>query len=966
MTTGNPAADIIIAAKLGNATQSLAAGAIYQGRPSSQMVGSYTASVAAQATAYGYRNPDSSKAPTIGVSLPVQATNYMKKVKLVGYVNNSVVFEASTWMRVYKEIYAPSLDSRYRTYVDSSLGLSCENPCLPFIANSGVIYEGNGSILRQKELFPNGFTTTGSYQLLWLRWKSGEYERGVLFDWFYVPTDPDLRANASLDITPATSSNISKSGSKSFASTAINSYSSNGKPGVNLGTITGEPNIEYYLQDDPSEPAPKLQSSIGTTASKTIQLIEGPIALSGPDNVSLVDNLPITSKPTVQPGDLARVSSAGQTTQLEYVGIVGKIGGKWEPLYFDLETSRTIETHIKNAQTQASAAQFATTGGKQIVRTGALQNYVVPNYKFGSQPQQLNYWTPAKGNDGTFLPTVIVDGDNLNGDGAFFELLGGEWITGYAPPANPTTNDLNAARANYYYILPLQKRKTGGTTSAIFTGDENVGVTTDFTSSNAPWARSLHWGKFLKSSVNASRGFTVSQLDEYRRNLAIEAGNAVNERLAGTRFTGYVLRSTYYNQKSISDTVQVSLRNVTGIAISLGVRGFGSSSTAAITTPGSSATTPTDPIVTPSGTNPGPPKDWNKIITDAAGKLINPSSVQSLTQPQLQKFLRQQVNLGAPLSTLRSVFFTSLLNAKVASLQQTQGLSKKAATEAVKQDPLYLALQSFAKGLTPKSTATTGGTASNATATGGDPNATKTIKINVIRGLPGYRQGIRESSIADQPELVQTYEVYRDGVTAGDTPPRRFVFPFVPREVNYSGIGTRWTEIERTGNYPIVDWNGFQLLKISFNFDVVDRRFESVPGFGLHYSCEEQIAILREMAQTPYPVTFLNMDKFMRDEVRWPSLQNGRGIEFVIAEFTVTAVQRTSSGTTRAGGVVPNQISRATCSMTLQEIPIENVSIVQMPPIRPCKKNCTDIPKIPREKFKEYLLLSTGTDTSRG
>jgi hypothetical protein len=302
---------------------------------------------------------------------------------------------------------------------------------------------------------------------------------------------------------------------------------------------------------------------------------------------------------------------------------------------------------------------------------------------------------------------------------------------------------------------------------------------------------------------------------------------------------------------------------------------------------------------------------------------------------------------------------------------QTSGLSRTAAVTAVKQDPLYISLTKFAASLTPKPrTRDDGGTASNSTNSARDQNQNTTIKIDVIRGLPGYRQGIRESgaTIADQPELVQTYDVFSNGPAGSAVlpKPRRFVFPFVPREVNYTGIGTQWTEIARTGNYPIVDWTGFQLLKISFNFDVVDRTFESQSGFGLYYSCEEQLRKLREMAQTPYPVTFLNMDKFMREEVRWPTLSQGRGIEFVIAEFSVTAVQRTSSDAKRAAGVVPNQISRATCSMTLQEIPIETVSIVQMPPIKPCKKKCDDIPKITEEKFKEYLLLTTGVKVSRG
>ena len=113
------------------------------------------------------------------------------------------------------------------------------------------------------------------------------------------------------------------------------------------------------------------------------------------------------------------------------------------------------------------------------------------------------------------------------------------------------------------------------------------------------------------------------------------------------------------------------------------------------------------------------------------------------------------------------------------------------------------------------------------------------------------------------------------------------------------------------------------------------------------------------MAQVPYPVTFLNMDQFMSEEVRYPLFARGRGIEFVIAELSFTAVQRTpSKASDIAGELVANQISRATAQMTLQEIPIENINVVQMPPIKPCKKKCTDVPGTPTELTRSYTLFT--------
>lgn len=970
MTTQTVTSDPVVDMLLGTTRTTYAPGTIYSGMPGSTMVGSYTANIANQRIAYGFDEPNRSDL-IIPAALNVQATSYLKKVRLRGYLGTSVVYEAETWMRVYREIYAPSRDPRYRKLLEEK-GYTVRDPEVPMKFLSTVPFSGYGSILKQQDITPNAFFSDGSYQLLWIRWSSingGKLTNwGVLFDHFKL-----LQATSySYDLTPKNSYGYSKSGGTGFSTTGINTYNSNGIPGVNLGSITGQgeyadPNIKYYIQDASSNPIPILQSEVPSNQTiKSITVSETVAQASGPDNVKLVGNIPISENPpTVPNGSVARISNATKTIDLNYIGLCARIANKWEPLYFDKESADTIETHIRTNKAESSAAQFAKTGGKSIVYSGALQNHISANYRFESQPNTFRSWTPKADSSGSFLPTIVVDGADINGIGAGVDGEGG-WIAGFAPvvPANPTTNQLenaiNAARENYYYVLPTQQRKTAGTSSAIFTG-QVAAAASDFTSPSAPWARGFHFGKFLKSSVSGL-GFNTTQLVDYQTNLKIEAANAVNEKLATTSFNAYVLRKTYYTTYDISATCKISLRNVEGIAISSGLRGFGNSSTAPIVVGDSGSAGAGSPGA---GANtPYIPKDWTKAITDATGKLVTAASVQSLTQKQLQNFLQRQANLGAPLGKLKDIFFESLLEAKVIALQQTQGLSKKAAEAAVQQDPLYLALKAFAKGLKPVAKPTTGGTESGASDSSGDGNPTTTIRINVVRGLPGYRQGIREATIPGVPELVQTYEVYKDGVTAGNTKPRRFQFPFVPREVNYSGIGTRWTEIERTGNYPIVDWNGFQLLKISFNFDIVDRRFEANTGYGLFFSCEDQITRLREMAQTPYPVTFLNMDKFMSDDVRWPTLVKTRGMEFVIAEFTVTAVQRTPAKGLAGSASVPNQISRATCSMTLQEIPIENVSIVQMPPIRPCKKKCTDIPPPTREEFNKYLLLETGVNRS--
>jgi hypothetical protein len=115
------------------------------------------------------------------------------------------------------------------------------------------------------------------------------------------------------------------------------------------------------------------------------------------------------------------------------------------------------------------------------------------------------------------------------------------------------------------------------------------------------------------------------------------------------------------------------------------------------------------------------------------------------------------------------------------------------------------------------------------------------------------------------------------------------------------------------------------------------------------------------MAIAPYPVSFLNMDTFFSKELRYPLFTQGRGVEFVITDFAVQSVQRTppsNQGPIEAS--LPNQISRASCTMTLQECPIEQVDIVNIPPITVCGKDkCPPVTcKVPCVEVKnEWLTL---------
>lgn len=253
---------------------------------------------------------------------------------------------------------------------------------------------------------------------------------------------------------------------------------------------------------------------------------------------------------------------------------------------------------------------------------------------------------------------------------------------------------------------------------------------------------------------------------------------------------------------------------------------------------------------------------------------------------------------------------------------------------------------------------------------GSVPSKPTTIRIPITRGLIGYQPPPKAEGT--EPQLVQKYQYVKvtDDSTGSKVQTlvpteRRFVFPFAPKDVAYSNLSSVWTEINRTGRHPIVDWSGFQLLKVSFTFELVDKTSTDVAqprdGFGLYFSVDEKINLLRQMATAPYPVSFLNMDTFFSKELRYPLYTQGRGVEFVITDFAVQSVQRTppsNQGPTEAS--LPNQISRASCTMTLQECPIEQVDIVNIPPITVCaKEKCPPVTcKLPCTEINgEWLTL---------
>ena len=241
-----------------------------------------------------------------------------------------------------------------------------------------------------------------------------------------------------------------------------------------------------------------------------------------------------------------------------------------------------------------------------------------------------------------------------------------------------------------------------------------------------------------------------------------------------------------------------------------------------------------------------------------------------------------------------------------------------------------------------------GGNNSNSSAnTAGKFSGRTTVKV---RGNFGY-VGIG-ARLNNQPQMVQQF------IKPGDTFPQtaRHIFNLEPNQINYSNLGSNWEEIDRSGQVPLVDWKNYKLMKISFQFLVVPDAGETAGRLGgfsnsttntqITVGIDSKLRNLRAMATRPYPVILFGFDDMMTNQLRFPS-DAGRGVEFVIQDFSISSMFRTENG----------EINRATCDITLQEVPLETIRLIEMPKLIPTKDKPGDDEDEP--EYGSSRLLTT-------
>lgn len=192
---------------------------------------------------------------------------------------------------------------------------------------------------------------------------------------------------------------------------------------------------------------------------------------------------------------------------------------------------------------------------------------------------------------------------------------------------------------------------------------------------------------------------------------------------------------------------------------------------------------------------------------------------------------------------------------------------------------------------------------------------------------------------------------------------RTHIFDIVPNSFEFSQLSSMWNEVERSGNYPMVDWAKYNLTKCSFRFLIAGKRTDTlvnetfrqstVVNDGMDVSVDSQIENIRAMGGSPQPVTLHNLNTLTNTSFRFPYLNNTRNLQWVIADMSITATRLTPNG---------RGIAAAEVSITLNEYPIIARDIIYLPPLRPDKpvpKECKPRPCKPVDEKKVGLWIES-------
>jgi hypothetical protein len=147
-----------------------------------------------------------------------------------------------------------------------------------------------------------------------------------------------------------------------------------------------------------------------------------------------------------------------------------------------------------------------------------------------------------------------------------------------------------------------------------------------------------------------------------------------------------------------------------------------------------------------------------------------------------------------------------------------------------------------------------------------------------------------------------------------------FIFPYAPIAMTYDGLAPEYVQIERPQNLPLVDLKKFNLLTVSLQFLV------AVPNDGISVSVDNELRVLRGLANSIYPVSFINMDGMVTNPfniTRLGPARNASAFFFRITDLSINALRRNTN----------NEVTSAEVSMSLVEVANPSVNVITFPAI---------------------------------
>lgn len=214
------------------------------------------------------------------------------------------------------------------------------------------------------------------------------------------------------------------------------------------------------------------------------------------------------------------------------------------------------------------------------------------------------------------------------------------------------------------------------------------------------------------------------------------------------------------------------------------------------------------------------------------------------------------------------------------------------------------------------------------------------MAILITQGTSRRQVSLRQTrnlqTTADREQMDQIYPTFTQKFNDGY---RSFEFPFPPTNLVYQNLNPEWVEINRPGYVSLVGLSKYNLMRIQFEFLI------AAPFDGIKYSVEDELVLLRNMANSTEPVFFNGMDSVTSTAIQLPgsSRSAGSGMFFRITDFSITSMRRNPK----------NEITAAQCSIALQEDYSVALNAVSMPAI--------EYPPIMKPRVKKDKPAGVGT-----